>query len=496
MPMVAYASGIAAPTEDSAITASQGGIEDPDNTPTTTVGTLAWQWSAADSNGGIYTDIVGADRAAFTPGDDEVGKFLRVCASFTDSGGNDEQRCNQIATAVANINDRPMPTANFISVATTATSANPYVLPSTDFTFEDADNDMLASVTLNRVPNNGTLALNGTALTAVPENPITVAQLNAGALTYYPEPGQQPTDPDDANASYDIIAFGVTDDGSDGTSNMASRTTNQIFIRLVSTAQVATSGRPTIVTNPGNPTAVEAPTYAEDTALFARREGIVEPNGIDLRTLEWEWRSSAAINGTFTAIPGTTGDSFTPMLEHIGLYIRVCVSYRDLHAMPETVTGLCSAAARVHNASDAPIPRDRTINVSADATMNRPFRFAIRDFPFDDEDGDNLASVEIASLPDAGTLRVGGADATVGQRVAAANIGAIAYWPADGQSVQSGYAAFTFKVTDDGDEPSGDLDDAGQPITRNTSAHAATITINLEQRLRLRLRLFLEGPLR
>ena len=479
MPEVEYATGVTAPTEDSAITASQGSIADPDNTPTTTVGTLSWQWSMADTNGGTYTAITSATNAAFTPGDDEVGKFLQVCASFTDSGSNMEERCLQIADAVANINDRPMPTANFISVETTATSANPYVLPSTDFTFEDADKDMLASVTLNRVPNNGTLALNGTALTAVPENPITVAQLNAGALTYYPEPGQQPTDPDDANASYDIIAFGVTDDGSDGTSNMASRTTNQIFIRLVSTAQVATSGRPTIVTNPGNPTAVEAPTYAEDTALFARREGIVEPNGIDLRTLEWEWQSSATMDGTFTAIPGTTGDSFTPGLEYIGLYIRVCVGYMDLHAMPETVTGLCSTAARVRSASDAPIPQNRTINVPVDATMSAPYTFTTTDFQFADEDGDSLVSVQIASLPSAGNLHVDGTAVTLGQIVLAADIGTITFWPTAGQSVQSGYATFTFHITDDGDEPGGTADDNGQPITANTSTRAATITINL-----------------
>ena len=52
-----------------------------------------------------YTDISTATAAAFTPGDDEVGKFLQVCASFTDSGGSMEQRCHQIAAAVANIND-------------------------------------------------------------------------------------------------------------------------------------------------------------------------------------------------------------------------------------------------------------------------------------------------------------------------------------------------------------------------------------------------------
>ena len=52
-PAVAYASNsITVPTEDSAITASQGTITDPDNTPTNSLGTIAWQWSAANTNGG------------------------------------------------------------------------------------------------------------------------------------------------------------------------------------------------------------------------------------------------------------------------------------------------------------------------------------------------------------------------------------------------------------------------------------------------------------
>ena len=107
MPAVAYADSNTAPTEDSAITASQGTIADPDVLPSPFAPT--WQWSAADTNGGTYTDITGngAATATFTPQQAQVGQFLQVCASFTDNATHSEQRCLQIADAVANVNDAP-----------------------------------------------------------------------------------------------------------------------------------------------------------------------------------------------------------------------------------------------------------------------------------------------------------------------------------------------------------------------------------------------------
>ena len=102
MPALAYADGISAPTEDSAITASAGDIADSDG-----LGALGWQWQQADINGGEYSDIGGATSAAFTPLQVHVGKFLRVCASFTDAAMNDERLCRQMADAVANVNDAP-----------------------------------------------------------------------------------------------------------------------------------------------------------------------------------------------------------------------------------------------------------------------------------------------------------------------------------------------------------------------------------------------------
>ena len=89
-------------TEDLQLTASQGDIADADG-----LGTLAWQWSQADTSAGPHANIENATAATFTPGDDQAGKFLQVCASFTDNTGIEESRCLQLAAAVTNINDMP-----------------------------------------------------------------------------------------------------------------------------------------------------------------------------------------------------------------------------------------------------------------------------------------------------------------------------------------------------------------------------------------------------
>ncbi len=477
MPAVAYASGIMVPTEDSAITANGGNgstaIADTDG-----LGTFSWQWSAADTNGGAYAAIAMATNAAFTPGDDEVGKFLQVCASFTDTASNAEQRCLQIATAVANVNDKPVSQNATVTVNANADADNPHPLRASDFPFTDADGDMLAGVIIHSQPSSGIMTLDDTDLTQsnTPTRTITVVQLAAGALTYYPPPPAQRRSPFTASFQARVV-----DDGDDGTDNKTSVGAD-LRITLTSPDQTAATGRPSIIPA----TTADNPTYAEDAELTASTDGITEPNGIDNSTLRWQWQSSPASDGAFADINGATGVLFTPLQAHVGLYIRVCISFKDLHETPETVEDLCSAAARVRNVNDAPRAQNRAINVSADATMSEPYRFTAADFPFADEDDDNLVSVEIASLPGAGTLQVDGADATVGRIVTAANIGAIAYWPAAEQSAQPGYAAFAFKVTDDGSDGSGN----------KTSATAATITINLAEHLLLRLRIFLEGPLR
>ncbi len=248
------------------------------------------------------------------------------------------------ADPTARAQARPLTSSNTVLVSTAADADTPFVFKVSDFPFSDADDgDMLGSVIISRLPSTGTMALDGTALTAVPENPITAAQLVAGALTYYPAPGQEPSDPDDitTEARYTGFRFKVADDSSD---NAISSATADMHIRLVAPAQVAASGNPTtqpLIT-------AENPAYIVGARLTATTSGIDEPNNINRDTLMWEWRSSATSDdGTFTAITGATAITFTPTQALAGQYLRFCVSFMDRHPTPMQEGPLCSVPARV-----------------------------------------------------------------------------------------------------------------------------------------------------
>ena len=103
-------------------------------------------------------------------------------------------------------------------------------------------------------------------------------------------------------------------------------------------------------------------------------------------------------------------------------------------------------------------------NSSVTTNEDTAYTFAASDFNFSDTDaGDALASVTAVTLPTAGTLALDGTAApTAGQSVPAADIGKLAFTPAANAN-GTGYASFTFKVSDG----------------TNESASAYTMTVNV-----------------
>ena len=81
------------------LVASSSGINDIDGL---TGSTFSWRWKQANSVSGTFTNIFGATSSIFRPGSSQANKFLQVCASFTDSLGNDEERCSTINESVNN----------------------------------------------------------------------------------------------------------------------------------------------------------------------------------------------------------------------------------------------------------------------------------------------------------------------------------------------------------------------------------------------------------
>ncbi|MFZ6049904.1 peroxidase family protein [Pseudomonas sp. CR3202] len=74
------------PSRGQVLTANNA-IIDPDGTVNST---FSFRWQSSSDGGATFTNIAGATSVSFTPGDEEVGRQLRVVATFTDDGGTTE----------------------------------------------------------------------------------------------------------------------------------------------------------------------------------------------------------------------------------------------------------------------------------------------------------------------------------------------------------------------------------------------------------------------
>ena len=133
------------------------------------------------------------------------------------------------------------------------------------------------------------------------------------------------------------------------------------------------------------------------------------------------------------------------MAADLGTTIKVRVSFTDDASNAETLTSAATAAVAAAP-NTLPSASDGTVTTNEDTAHT----FAAADFNFLDTDpGDTLESVEIITLPASGTgtLALSGTPVTANQVVAATNIGVLAYTP-PANANGTGYASFTFKVSD------------------------------------------------
>ena len=326
MPVVTAAGGTAY-DEDVELTAALGSIFDLNNID---VSTLVWQWQVSDTAGGDYADIAGATATTFTPVQAQAGQYLRVCASFMDmyETPTAERRCTD-GELVSELND--LPVAMDSSVSAPFGDAG-YVFVSGDFPFTDEEGDALAAVRIETLPADGTLSGADGAVITAGTSVISADALAAGELRYTPPPAVMGEIDDYSSFTFSVLdAFGVSAEPA------------TLTINIVPPGPIAATGAPSV-------TAASGTAYNEDVALTATTAGIIEPNGINTATLSWVWQQSATQTSGYTPISGATATgvtstSFTPLQEHVGLYIRACVSFMDMFSTPASEGPLCSDGA-------------------------------------------------------------------------------------------------------------------------------------------------------
>ncbi|WP_458701564.1 Ig-like domain-containing protein [Sulfurospirillum sp. 1307] len=124
-----------------------------------------------------------------------------ITFSLVDNDGDEAS-----ATATFDISREANSAPNSVDSSVTAVEDTSYILKASDFGFNDVNaGDSLQAVRIETLPTNGTIYLNGTAITASTE--VTVAQLNNNELTFIANANESGSD--------EYITSGVGDQFSD-----------------------------------------------------------------------------------------------------------------------------------------------------------------------------------------------------------------------------------------------------------------------------------------
>ena len=363
-----------------------------------------YQWVRVD--GSIETDLGTASTHVVTTADQ--GKKLKVEVTLTD----DDSNTATLEAETGTVSDNAAPTSSNRTV--TMDEDTSHTFGSVDFAFTDTDSgDELASVKVVTLPAAGSLALSGVVVTA---NDV-VAVADIPKLKYTPVANAHGT-------GYASFTFKV----SDGVSESASA--NTLTIDVTSVNDPAT-GLPTITG-----------TARAGQELMADASNIMDADGLPaVSTFAWQWLRVSG--GSDTAVTNATSNTYRLVAADVGAKFKVVVSFTDLDGNAESLTSAEYPAGTVSD-NAAPTSSNRTVTTDEDTE----YTFGSVDFAFTDTDsGDGLVSVTVVTLPAAGSLALSGVVVTANDVVAVADISKLKYTP-PANAHGSGYASFTFKVSD------------------------------------------------
>jgi len=405
-------------------------------------------------------------------------------ASFTfqvkDDGGvanggvNLDQSPNTMTVNVTPVNDAPAGTDN----AVITLEDTPYVFVVEDFGFADPlDNppNQFNRVKISSLPEDGTLKLDGEDVDE--DDFVTVAEINAGDLAFYPEANE-------FGSPYTTFTFRVEDDGgvANGGVNLdQSPNTMTVNVTAVNSPPAGTDKTVTTLEDMAYTFAVgdfgftdplDDPPHqfnrVKISSLPASGTGTLKLDGEDVD--EDDFVTVAEINaGDLTFHPpananGTGYASFTFQVEDDGGTADGGV---NLDQSANTMT------VNVTPVNDAPAGTNNTVTTLEDTA----YTFAAADFGFTDpldSPANQFSRVTISSLPapGTGTLKLNDQTLAEGASVAVADIsaGKLKFHPAANAN-GTGYASFTFQVRDDGGVANGgvNLDQSPNTMTVNVT---------------------------
>ena len=265
----------------------QASLSDPDGGVTGTT----WQWERSDDGVTGWEDIDGARSASYTPGTDDIGKYLRATATYTNTHGPGKTARSVTSSAVgAAPNSNPeFASASVVRRVAEHTAAGQPIGSRVEAA--DADGDPLQ------------YALSGMDGNLFDINSSTGQLLTRAALDY-----------EMAN-EYEVVVS-VSDD----------KDTNAVS----DDNEVDDSVRVTIeVTNVDEPGSVSL-LPAQLRAWTVVTATLSDPDGVDLHAVSWQWAASSdGVSWTNVPTPDGTQADYAPTNSVQGQYLRATASYTD-----------------------------------------------------------------------------------------------------------------------------------------------------------------------
>ena len=338
----------ATPAVGIAITAT---LTDPDGGETA----ITWQWSKSDTEMGTFADIDSATAASYTPVTADVGKWLKVTASYTDRRGSGKTATKTADNAV---DTTPFKVPAFADETITFTVA------------ENAPGETVVGTVLATDADGDTLHYSVDATGADYTAFIGAFRITifTGIITVRPI-----TNLDyETKASYSIIVQVTDEEDASGTLQNPPATDDTITV-TINVTNVDEAG--TVTLSPKDPRV-----YVEQTASVTDIDGAVTE-------LTWQWSKSDTADGTFTNIASATSAAYTPLPADFEKFLKAKASYTDPQGSGKTAELITSNAVGESPHTSPAFANEAEILTVAENTAPNTIVGTIAAV---DEDGDTL----------------------------------------------------------------------------------------------------------
>ena len=281
-------------------------LGDPDGS----VSNLAWQWQTADSNpSNAWTDISDATTVSYTPALSDLGKYLRATVTYNDWESTSKEAIGTATNAVSRPDNR-LPEFNGGATATRSVDENA------------AAGTRLGAAITALDPDMDTLTY---SLAAGSDSDKFVVDSTSGQL----EVAAGATLDFENDPSLEVVVQVSDGKAADHSADAAIDDTITVTITLVN------------VDEPGEVTlSMPEPLTGEPiTATLTDDDG-----GVSGESWLWERSQDGATN--WEAINGAASETYTPVEDDEGMYLRATVSYTDGQGAGKSAEGVCSGTVK------------------------------------------------------------------------------------------------------------------------------------------------------